>query len=145
MSWIRYHELRESSRRWPWSLPSLPASQIHELKMKVDPFEKIMLSRSVKLSDANSLKTPTWHASCRCFTTDSLPRGSPRQYCSGFSVCGTRRLTQETVDLSWFGPSINDRVIALRPVGVSLYVGLIVCCRIVEVVLPSLGTLPSII
>ena len=40
---------------------------------------------------------------CRCFTTDSLPRGSPGQYCSGFSVCGTRRWTQETVDLSWFG------------------------------------------
>ena len=28
---------------------------------------------------------------CQCFTTDSLPRGSPGQYCSGFSVCGTRR------------------------------------------------------
>ena len=25
-------------------------------------------------------ETPTWRASCRCFTTDSLPRGYPGQY-----------------------------------------------------------------
>jgi hypothetical protein len=35
----------------------------------------------------------------------------------------------ETVDLYWFRPSVDDRVIALRPVGVSLCVGLIVLCR----------------
>ena len=34
------------------------ASQIHEPKMKVDPVEKIMLSRSIELSDANSPKAP---------------------------------------------------------------------------------------
>jgi hypothetical protein len=28
--------------------------------MKVDPVEKIMLLRSVELSDANPLKAPTW-------------------------------------------------------------------------------------
>ena len=25
-------------------------------------------------------RTPTWRASCRCFTTDSLPRGYPGQF-----------------------------------------------------------------
>ena len=54
--------------------------QIHEPKMKVDPFEKIMLSRSIKLSDAKSPKSPTWRASCRCLTTNSLPWGYPGQY-----------------------------------------------------------------
>jgi hypothetical protein len=48
--------------------------------MKVDPIEKIMLSRSIELSDANLPKSPTWHASCQCLTTDSLPRGYPGQY-----------------------------------------------------------------
>jgi hypothetical protein len=68
-----------------------------------------MLSRSAELLDANPPKAPTWRASCRCFTMDSLPRGTPDS-CSGFGVCRTRRLTQETVDLYWFGP--RDRVIA---------------------------------
>jgi hypothetical protein len=36
----------------------------------------------------------------------------------------------ETVDLYWFEPSIDDRVITLRPVGVSLCVGLIVLYRL---------------
>ena len=40
--------------------------------------------------------------------------GVPGAVCLGFSVCRTRRLTQEIVNLSWFGPSIVDRVIALR-------------------------------
>jgi hypothetical protein len=37
-------------------------------------------------------------------------------------------MNTETVDLYWFRPSIDDRVITLRPVGVSLCVGLIVLC-----------------
>jgi hypothetical protein len=45
--------------------------------------------------------------------------------CSGFGVCRTRRLTQETVDL--YCPRV--RVKALRPVGVSLCIGLV--CMIV--------------
>jgi hypothetical protein len=36
-------------------------------------------------------------------------------------------MNAETVDLYWFGPSIGDRVITLRPVGVSLCVGLLCC------------------
>jgi hypothetical protein len=28
-----------------------------------------------QVSDANQPNAPTWRASCRCFTTDSLPRG----------------------------------------------------------------------
>ena len=65
---------------WSFKLARRSASQIHEPKMKVDPVEKIMLSRSVELSDANSPKAPTWRASCRCFTIDSLPRGYPGQF-----------------------------------------------------------------
>jgi hypothetical protein len=42
--------------------------------MKVNPVEKIMLSRFVELLDANLSKAPVWRACCRCFTTDSLPR-----------------------------------------------------------------------
>jgi hypothetical protein len=39
-----------------------------------------MLSKSIELSDANPLKAPTWRASCRYFTTDSLSLGYPRQF-----------------------------------------------------------------
>jgi multisubunit Na+/H+ antiporter MnhF subunit len=35
----------------------------------------------------------------------------------------------KTVDLYWSRPSIDDRVIALRTIGVSLCVELIVLCR----------------
>jgi hypothetical protein len=38
-------------------------------------------------------------------------------------------LDGECRDLYWFGPSIDDQVITLRPVGVSLYIGLIVLYR----------------
>ena len=44
----------------------------------------------------------------------------------------TRWLTQETADLSWFRPSIVDRVITLCPVGLSLCVGLIVKSCVVQ-------------
>jgi hypothetical protein len=37
----------------------------------------------------------------------------------------------ETIDLYWFGPSIGNRVITLRPVGISLCVGLIVVSSLV--------------
>jgi hypothetical protein len=46
-------------RRRLWSLSSLFASQIQDLKMKVVFTEKIMLLRSVKLLDANPPKAPT--------------------------------------------------------------------------------------
>ena len=112
-------------------MPSSPASQIHKPKMKVDPFEKIMLSRSVELSDAKSPKAPTWRASCRCLTTDSLPRGYPRQYvrlqCMRNSTVNAR---DSRFILVW--ALDRDRVIALRPVGVSLCVGLIVKCCVVQ-------------
>jgi hypothetical protein len=35
--------------RHPWRLPSLSTSQIHDLKMKIDPVGKIMLSKSAEL------------------------------------------------------------------------------------------------
>jgi hypothetical protein len=41
-------------------LPSSPASQIQDLKTKVDPTEKIILSRPVELSIVVPLKAPTW-------------------------------------------------------------------------------------
>jgi hypothetical protein len=53
----------------------LSTSQIHDSKLKVDPVEKVMLSKSIELSDANPPKAPTWRASCRYFTTDSLSLG----------------------------------------------------------------------
>ena len=93
--------------------------------MEVDPGEKIMLSRSVELSDANSPQAPTWRASYRCFTTDSLPRGY-----SG-SMFGLQRMQNSTVSsrdsrFILVRTLDRDRVIALCPVGVSLCVGLIV-------------------
>ena len=100
-------------------MPSSSASQIHYPKMKVDPVENIMLSRSIELSDANPPKAPTWRASCQCFTTDSLPRGYPGQ------LFGLRRMQNSAVNArdSRFilvRALDRDRVIALRPVGVSL-------------------------
>jgi hypothetical protein len=80
-------------------------AQIGELeRRKVDPVEKIMLSRSIELSDANPPKAPTGAAA-----VDVLPpiacHGGTRDSFLGFIVCRTRQLTQETVDLYWFGPS----------------------------------------
>ena len=83
--------------------------------MKVDPIKKIMLSRSIELSDANSPKAPTWRASCRCFTTDSLPRGYPGQ------LFGLRRIAEfggyakRLTIYTGSGPRLG-RVITLRPV-----------------------------
>jgi hypothetical protein len=56
--------------------------------MKVDPVEKVILLKSIELLDANPSKALTWHASCQCFTTDSLPRGYPRQ------LFGLRRMLE---------------------------------------------------
>jgi hypothetical protein len=44
----------------------------------------------------------------------------------------------ETIDLYWFRPSINDRVITLRPVDISLCVGLIVLFLVIGVPTTSL-------
>ena len=56
-------------------------------------------------------------------------------------------VNEETVDLSWFRPLIFDRVIALRLVGVSLCVGLIVKYYVVQLLseLTIQGALPSFI
>ena len=72
---------------------------------------------------------------CRFSITDSLPRGYPGQ------LFGLRRMLESTVNArdSRFilvRALDHDRVIALRPVGVSLCVGLIVMqCTIVVLVL----------
>jgi hypothetical protein len=72
--------------------------------MKVDPVEKIILSRSIELSDANPPK-----ALPGASTVDVLPliayHEGTQDSCSGFGMYKTRRLTQEIVDLYWFGLS----------------------------------------
>ena len=75
---------------------------------------------------------------CRCFTTDSLPRGYRD------SLFGLQRMQNSTVntrDSRFILVRALDcgRVIALRPVGVSLCVVLIVCCCVVALsrILPS--------
>ena len=123
--------------RRPWSLPSSSALQIHEPKMKVDPFEKIMLSRSIKLSDAKSPKAPTWRASCRCLTTDSLPRGYPG------SIFGLRHMLDLMVnarDSRFILVQALDRrsSTTLRPVGVSLCIGLIMKYCVVQLLCSTL-------
>ena len=95
-----------------------------------------MLSRSVELSDVVSPKAPTWRASCRCFTTDDLPRGTRGSIfglqCmqnSTVNARDSRFILVQTLD--------HDRVIALCPVGVSLCVELIVkCCVALSLLLP---------
>jgi hypothetical protein len=57
----------------------IDALQTHDPKMKVDPIGKIVLSKSVEFLIAIAPKAPTWSASCRCLTTDSLPWGYPGQ------------------------------------------------------------------
>jgi bifunctional pyridoxal-dependent enzyme with beta-cystathionase and maltose regulon repressor activities len=67
-------------------LPLSFASQTHDLKMKIDPIEKIMSSKSVERLIVIAPKVPTGRASSRCLITDSLPRGT-RDSCSGFGAC----------------------------------------------------------
>jgi hypothetical protein len=110
LSWIRPSAKPESiqtsqdMRAFRWVLllispkeQSLPCfldlrGDVHDPKMMVDPIEKIMLSRSVELLDANPPKPPTWRASCRCFNTDSLSWGYPGQ------LFGFRRVRNSTVN-----------------------------------------------
>ena len=83
--------------------------------MKIDPVGKIMLLRSIEVSDAKSPKAPTCRASCRCFTTDSLPWGYPGQ------LFGLRRIAEfggyakRLTIYTGSGPRLG-RVITLRPV-----------------------------
>jgi hypothetical protein len=88
-----------------------------------------MLSKSVELLIAIAPQVPTWHTSCQCLTTDSLPQGYPGQL---FELRCVLELNGERRDnrfiLVW--ALDHDRVITLRPVDVSLYVGLIVLCYV---------------
>ena len=74
-----------------------------------------MRLRSAELSRKNSSKAPTWCVSCRCFTTDSLPRGYPGQ------LFGLRRIAKfggyakRLTIYTGSGPRLG-RVITLRPV-----------------------------
>jgi hypothetical protein len=89
----------------------------------------LMILRSIKLLIAIAPKAPTWRVSCRCLTTDSLSRGYPGQLVGLWRVL---ELDSECKDsqfiLVW--ALDRDRVIALRLVGVSLCVGLIVLCHV---------------
>jgi hypothetical protein len=93
--------------------------------MKIDPIWKIILSKSVELLIAIALKAPTWHASCRCLTPNSLPRGYPGQL---FGLRRMLELDSERRDSQFILVRAldRDRIIALRPVSVSLCIGLIV-------------------
>jgi hypothetical protein len=84
-----------------------------------------LILRSVELSGANPPKAPTWRASCRCLTTDSLPRGYPGQL---FGLRRVLELDSGCRDSRFILVRALDcdRVIALRPVSISLCVGLIV-------------------
>jgi hypothetical protein len=83
-----------------------------------------MLSKSVELLIAIAPQTPTWHANYRCLTTDSLPRGYPGQL---FRLRCVLELDGERRDSRFILVRAldRDRVITLRPVGVSLCIGLI--------------------
>jgi hypothetical protein len=89
----------------------------------------LMILRSVKLLITIAPKAPTWRASCWCLTTDSLPRGYPGQL---FELRRMLELDSECRDSQFIlVRALNrDRVIVLHPVGVSLYVGLIVLCHV---------------
>jgi hypothetical protein len=59
------------STRWLLKPPKLLATQIQEPKMKVGPSSSTVLmklSDAIEFSSGCLMNTPTWHASCRCFT-----------------------------------------------------------------------------
>ena len=58
---------------------------------------------------------------CRCFTTDSLPRGVPGTVVRASTNSGTRRLRKETHDLYWFRPSTWSSNNLTSSFGVSLF------------------------
>jgi hypothetical protein len=82
----------------------------------------MLILKSVELLITIVPKAPTWRASCRCLTIDSLPRGYLGQ------LFGLRRMLElngERRDSQFILVRAldRDRVITLRPVGVSLCVG----------------------
>jgi hypothetical protein len=84
-----------------------------------------MLSKSLELLITIAPKAPSWRASCRCLTADSLPRGYSGQL---FGLQRVLELDSERRDSRFILARAldRDRVITLCPVGVSLCVGLIV-------------------
>jgi hypothetical protein len=92
--------------------------------MKIDPIGKIMLSKSIELLIAITLQAPILRASYRYLTTDSLPRGYTGQL---FGLRRVLELDSERRDSRFILVQAldHDRVIILRPVSVSLCVGLI--------------------
>ena len=49
--------------------------------------EQIILEQRQDPKEIPHIRKLIVEGCCRCFTTDSLPRGYPGQYCSGFDVC----------------------------------------------------------
>jgi hypothetical protein len=106
-------------------MPFSSASQTHDPKIKIDPIEKIMLSKSVELLITVAPKVPTWRANYRSLTTDSLPWGYPGQ------LFGLRRVLELDGErrnnrFILVRALDHDRVITLGPVSVRPCVGLIV-------------------
>jgi hypothetical protein len=87
----------------------LEVTDILESSAKASMTPKNRKGKRTILSDSDvrrSLRTKKMHKGfCRCFISNSLPRGCTRDSCSGFGVCRTRRLMQEIVDLYWLRPS----------------------------------------
>jgi hypothetical protein len=83
--------------------------------MQGEPFHPFFLflllifSRAINSATHRGFFLTLWVIDLVVVIVDVLPpiacHGGTRDSCSGFSVCRTRRLTQETVDLYWFGPS----------------------------------------
>jgi hypothetical protein len=69
------------STRWLLKPPKPLATQIQEPKIKVVPSSSMVLVKlrdAIEFSGGCSMNTPTWRASCRCFTatpTEGYPRG----------------------------------------------------------------------
>jgi hypothetical protein len=60
--------------RWVLKPPKPLATQIQELKMKVVPSSStalVMLKDAIEFFGRCSMNSPTWRASCQCFTTTS--------------------------------------------------------------------------
>jgi hypothetical protein len=63
------------STRWLLKPPEPLAMQIQEAKIKVVPLSSMALVKlkdAIEFSGGCSMNTPTWRASCRCFTTTAI-------------------------------------------------------------------------
>jgi hypothetical protein len=88
-------------------LPAPSVMQTHEPKTNVVPWEGTDLENwkvAIKLAGGSSTRTPTWRASCRCFT-GCPPRDIPKVVSFGWGDAEIRNSkVQGTRSLDRFGP-----------------------------------------